>query len=421
MRAVIAVWRSRNLRSGLAQSEPMMSPPLSLYVHLPWCVRKCPYCDFNSYSTENAPKARYIDALTKDIQQESEFAGERQLISVFFGGGTPSLFSPDEIAQILGEVDKQFSLAEDIEITMEANPGSVECGDPADYRAAGVNRLSIGAQSFSATQLKTLGRVHGVDDIARAVDEAHAAGFENINLDIMHALPGQTVDDAIADLEAAIALGPQHVSWYQLTLEPNTVFHARPPDDMPGHELAWDIQQAGQALLASNDYEQYEVSAYARDGRQCRHNLNYWSFGDYLAVGAGAHGKVTLPDGIYRYAKPANPMSYMNEAGLGAVFERSKAQRERAMSERNTPSPAIRVLSDDELIFEYMLNAVLLTSGFHESDFESRTGLGADALAAAADWAQQRSLIRREDTGLWHPTTLGWRFLNDLQADFLPE
>ena len=379
----------------------MQAPPLSLYVHLPWCVRKCPYCDFNSYSTDNAPRARYLQSLQSDLEHEAGKAEGREIVSIFIGGGTPSLFSPAEIESLLQSVDRHFDCATDIEVTMEANPGTVECGDPAGYRSAGVNRLSIGAQSFSARQLQTLGRIHSVDDIRRAVDDARQAGFDNINLDVMHALPGQTVEAALADLEAAMALGPQHVSWYQLTLEPNTVFHARPPSDMPDQERAWDIQQKGHALLDANGFEQYEVSAYARDGHRCRHNLNYWSFGDYLAAGAGAHGKLTTGSGIVRYAKPANPQAYMNE--------------------RSTPGPTVRVLEGSELIFEYMLNAVRLSDGFDESEFVARTGLTAEALADAAKSARGRGLIDRNAAGHWSPTDLGKRFLNDLQAEFLPD
>ena len=269
-----------------------LRPPLSLYVHLPWCVKKCPYCDFNSYATAKAPpRQRYLRALVADLARESERAASRPLISVFLGGGTPSLFEPA-----------------DIEITLEANPGTVECGDPAGYRNAGINRLSLGAQSFDDAALTRLGRVHRAADIGLAFAAARDAGFDNINLDLMYALPGQASAAALADIEAAAGLGPEHLSWYQLTLEPNTVFHARPPAGLPDADAAAGIQLLGQALLGDLGFEQYEVSAYARGGRRSVHNLNYWLYGDYLAVGAGAHGKLTVGGDVMRYARPANPL-----------------------------------------------------------------------------------------------------------------
>ena len=382
----------------------MTSIPLSLYVHLPWCVRKCPYCDFNSYTAgDSAPRARYLEALTLDVANEATRAEGRDLVSIFLGGGTPSLFTPTEIGRLLDSVDAHFSLASDIEITMEANPGTVECGDPAGYRKAGVNRLSIGAQSFSPESLALLGRIHSVDDISRSVDEANAAGFDSINLDLMYGLPEQGVDEAMADIEAALLLRPQHLSWYQLTLEPNTVFHARPPDSLPHDELLSDIQDNGQALLSARGFDQYEISAWSRHGHRCRHNLNYWSFGDYLAVGAGAHGKITSERVVRRYVKPMNPLSYMKAAEAG---------------DTSPPSPP---LGDAQLLFEFMLNALRLNEGFDEALFEERTGLSAKHLADAAIPVLEKRLIGREKAGLWRPTALGRRFLNDLQAEFLPD
>jgi putative oxygen-independent coproporphyrinogen III oxidase len=322
---------------------------------------------------------------------------------VFLGGGTPSLFTPDEIARLLEAVAENYSLAKKIEITMEANPGTVECGDPAAYRKAGVNRLSIGAQSFSESSLKLLGRIHSVDDIARAVEEARAAGFDSINLDLMYGLPDQDLGSALADIESALELGPQHLSWYQLTLEPNTVFHARPPAGIPDPEQIYEIFEQGQQLLSDSGFEQYEVSAYSKPGQRSRHNLNYWSFGDYLAVGAGAHGKVSAIDGVRRYAKPANPLSYMRAIELGQVV---------AM-----PEP----LSEPELIFEFMLNALRLNEGFEEALFEARTGLAAEKLGRAAEAALEKGLIERFADDQWRPTALGRRFLNDLQGEFLPD
>jgi len=378
--------------------------PLSLYVHLPWCVRKCPYCDFNSHTAGDAPpRERYLKALVADIAAEARHANGRELVSVFLGGGTPSLFAPQEIARVLDAAGAHFSLATDIEITMEANPGTVECGEPAGYRAAGVNRLSIGAQSFSQKSLTLLGRIHSVDDISRSMREASAADYDSINLDLMYGLPAQGVDAALADIEAALELQPQHLSWYQLTLEPNTVFHARPPEGLPDEERLAAIQDRGQALLEERGFDQYEVSAWSRDGQQCRHNLNYWSFGDYLAVGAGAHGKLTNADGVHRYTKPANPLAYM------LAIE----------SQVSSPLPA--ALGEPELLFEFMLNALRLSGGFDEALFEERTGLPAGRLADAAKPALERGLIDRKEAGHWRATALGRRFLNDLQAEFLPD
>lgn len=379
-------------------------PPLSLYVHLPWCVRKCPYCDFNSHTAgDDAPRDEYVAALLNDIDIEAKRAVGRPLVSIFLGGGTPSFFSPAQIATVLGRIDEQFELAADIEITMEANPGTVESGDPAGYRQAGVNRLSIGAQSFSAASLALLGRIHNVEDIGRSVAEAHAAGFDNINLDIMYGLPGQADTAAIFDIEQAAGLEPSHLSWYQLTLEPNTVFHSRPPEGLPDDEALFEIQEAGQARLAELGFEQYEVSAYARDGRHSVHNLNYWRFGDYLAVGAGAHGKISSADGIWRYKKPANPRQYIDDLAGGA------------------DSAELQGISEQELVFEFMLNALRLTSGFDERLFVARTGLQAKDLRVKLAGSVDKGLIVPAGASFWQVTPLGRRFLNDLQAEFLPD
>jgi oxygen-independent coproporphyrinogen-3 oxidase len=379
-------------------------PPLSLYVHLPWCVKKCPYCDFNSHTAgSNAPRGRYLDALLIDLRNEAAAATGRPLISIFLGGGTPSLFSPDEIARLLDAIDRRFTLADDIEVTMEVNPGTVECGKCSGYLRAGVNRLSIGAQSFDDTSLATLGRIHTSGDIARVVGEAQDAGFENINLDLMYALPGQDVGAALDDIDAAVQLNPTHISWYQLTLEPNTVFHARPPDGLPDDELCFDIQQLGQALLHERGFQQYEVSAYARDGYPCAHNLNYWSFGDYVAVGAGAHGKMSSRDAVCRYAKVAHPQQYM------------------ASMERGIPNGTPQAIADRDLLFEFMINALRLNEGFDEQLFEARTGLSRDALRQRLQAPLQKGLIAPAPENVWRPTAMGRRFLNDLQEVFLPE
>lgn len=380
----------------------MMQPPLSLYVHLPWCVQKCPYCDFNSHAGgDPAARQRYLDALLLDVEAEASLATDREIQTVFLGGGTPSLFLPNEIARILDAVQAQFDVAVDAEITMEANPGTVDFGDPAGYRDAGVNRLSFGGQSFNDEHLKKLGRIHSSEDIPRAVDDARRAGIENINIDLMHGLPGQCVAEALQDIQAAVDLEPAHISWYQLTLEPNTIFFARPPDGMPDDETVDEIQAQGQALLDEKGFRQYEVSAYARNDQVCRHNLNYWIFGDYLAIGAGAHGKISDSLGIFRYVKPANPLQYMK------TMEADPYHREQAL------------IGKDDLVFEFMLNALRLTDGFSESLFCERTGRSANELANAMHSASVKGLIVREDNAVWRPTSLGKRFLNDLQAEFL--
>lgn len=377
-------------------------PPLSLYVHLPWCLSKCPYCDFNSFAGgDDDQRAAYLEALIADIGREARRAAGRDIVSVFLGGGTPSLFTPDEIATLLAAVRGSFALAEDVEITMEANPGSVECGDPAGYREAGVNRLSIGAQSFSAAALRTLGRVHSTDDIERAFTEARDAGFDNINLDVMYALPEQTPGQAGEDLLRATKLGPEHISWYHLTLEPNTVFHAEPPAGLPDPETAWEIQEAGAKVLIDEGYAQYEVSAWAKGERRSRHNMNYWLFGDYLAVGAGAHGKITSKGSISRYRKPANPKAYLEFVRSGEI---------------ETGEP----VTGENLVFEYLLNALRLVDGFDESEFEDRTGQTRETLSKRVEPVLEKGLIERMNGGVWRPTELGRRFLNDLQAEFLP-
>ena len=384
--------------------KPLHVPPLSLYVHLPWCVRKCPYCDFNSWTLgDDAPLDAYLDAVLLDLETEAQRAAGRELISVFIGGGTPSVFSAAQIATLLDAVAAHFRLSSTVEVTMEANPGTVECGDPAGYRRAGVNRLSLGAQSFSAPALQALGRIHTVADIGRAIGEARRGGFDNINIDLMYGLPGQDVVAALDDIEAAVAFEPEHLSWYQLTLEPNTVFHARPPAGMPDDELGAAIQERGQALLARLGYEQYEVSAYARDGHRCRHNLNYWSFGDYLAVGAGAHGKVSSASGIWRYSKRAHPREYIARVAAG--------------EQAGEPRP----VSGNERVFEYMLNVLRLNDGFTAAEFSARTGLPAAELRSRLDRPTERGLIERSGHDSWRVTSLGRQFLNDLQAEFLPE
>ena len=386
-----------------------MTLPLSFYVHLPWCVRKCPYCDFNSHTAgEAADRKRYLDALLEDIRLEGVRAGDRVVETVFFGGGTPSYFSADEIGRMLEAIDDSLVLSAGAEVTMEANPGTVERGCLADYRRAGINRLSLGAQSFDDDALRRLGRIHGSAEIVKAVEDAGRAGFASVNIDLMYALPGQTLETALSDIREVIALEPQHVSWYQLTLEPNTVFYARPPSGIPDEYLVAAIEQEGYELLGAAGYERYETSAFATPGHRCRHNLNYWRFGDYLAAGAGAHGKVTDDEGgVWRYRKPAHPSSYMLAFESGAV---------------DVPT---RRLPPRDVAFEFMLNALRLTGGFTRTLFTDRTRLPWALVLRGIDRAESLRLLGRS-TGpdgetLVAPTALGRRFLNDLQALFLPE
>jgi putative oxygen-independent coproporphyrinogen III oxidase len=381
----------------------MAGSSLALYIHMPWCVRKCPYCDFNSHQLKSAqPDGAYIDALLRDFDLEAPLVSGRRIDTVFFGGGTPSLFSPEEFARLLQALRQRIEFASDAEITMEANPGTIERGRFQGYREAGINRVSLGAQSFSQPALARLGRIHTADDTHRAVEELRSAGIENFNLDLMYALPQQTFEEALTDVQTACALAPSHISYYQLTLEPGTVFHSRPPP-LPDDEAAWQIQIECQRLLAAAGYEQYEVSAYARRGAQCRHNLNYWLFGDYLGLGAGAHGKLTLglPSRILRSAKPKQPREFQHVVGDSNA----------AIGERN-------LVDVRDLPFEFMLNALRLNDGFPTRLFESRTGLPVAALEPALSAARTRGLIEAANNG-WRPTDLGRRFLNDLQGGFL--
>lgn len=381
----------------------MSRPPLSLYMHFPWCVRKCPYCDFNSHKAgDNPPRDRYVTALTTDLEFERERAEGRTIESIFLGGGTPSFFTPDEIAAVLQAAKSSLTISPDCEVTMEANPGTIERGSLIDYRMAGVTRLSLGAQSFDAKMLAVLGRIHSPDDIRNAYDEASTAGFESINLDLMFALPGQDLAGAKDDVRRVLELAPPHISYYQLTLEPNTVYYRRPPADIPDDDLAWTIQEQCHALLQDAGYLQYEISAFSREGHRCLHNLNYWAFGDYLAVGAGAHGKITDAANVaWRYRKPAHPLAYIEAAG-------------------NAVNDGDARIGSEDLIFEFMLNALRLSDGFSEQDFAERTGLDMDLIRAPISVAREDGLIESPVAGRWRPTAAGFRFLNDLQARFLP-
>jgi putative oxygen-independent coproporphyrinogen III oxidase len=386
-----------------ASCEPV-DPSLALYVHMPWCVRKCPYCDFNSHQLKSAaPDTAYIDALIRDFDMELPSLKGRRIDTVFFGGGTPSLFQPEEFSRLLGTLRRRIAFADEAEITLEANPGTIERGRFAGYRDAGINRVSLGAQTFAPRALEVLGRIHTADDTHRAVAELRAAQLDNFNLDLMYALPRQTPEEALDDVRTACALGPAHISYYQLTLEPGTVFHARPPE-LPDEDAAWQIQTAGQRLLAEAGYVQYEVSAYARLGKQCRHNLNYWLFGDYLGIGAGAHGKLSfaLPQNILRTVKPKQPREYQDQV------RRSAAARTGESS----------VIAAADLPFEFMLNALRLNEGFTAQDYRRRTGLDLGSVAGKLAEGEARGLLMsRADA--WRPTELGRRFLNDLQASFL--
>jgi len=392
----------------VASTAPRRSAvPLALYVHMPWCVRKCPYCDFNSHQLKSAaPPGSYIDALIHDFDTEMPWLAGRRIETVFFGGGTPSLFPPEDFARLLEALRQRIAFDDNAEITLEANPGTIERGRFAGYRDAGINRVSLGAQSFAPRALERLGRIHTAQDTHRAVQELRAAGIRNFNLDLMYALPEQDLDEAIADVRTAIALEPAHISYYQLTLEPGTVFHTRPPP-LPDEDAAWAIQTECQQHLAAHGFVQYEVSAYAQAGARCRHNLNYWLFGDYVGVGAGAHGKITLglPDRILRTAKPKQPRDYQERlAASRAALDSTSGERE--------------FIAAADLPFEFMLNALRLNDGFALSDFEHRTGLSAGLLAPKLQQAADRGLVEVIARG-WRPTELGRRFLNDLQGSFL--
>ena len=384
----------------MIQKPVFQLPPLALYVHIPWCVRKCPYCDFNSHAAgPNLPEEAYVDALLADLDADLAQAHGRPLTSIFFGGGTPSLFSAKALGRLLDGVERRIPFAGDIEITLEANPGTFEQEKFAAYRRLGINRLSIGVQSFQAEKLKALGRIHDGDEAVRAADMARAAGFDNFNLDLMHGLPDQSLDDALGDLRIAIAQAPTHLSWYQLTVEPNTVFWNQPPV-LPEDDTLWDIQEAGQALLAEHGYAQYEVSAYAQPGRMARHNLNYWTFGDFLGIGAGAHGKLSTPDGrISRTWKTRLPKDYLDPAKRYSAGE--------------------RLLTADELPFEFLMNVLRLSDGCAAELFSQRTGLPLQQLAEAREQAQRRGLLQADPTRLT-ATREGQLFLNDLLQYFLP-
>ncbi|TAJ52677.1 MAG: radical SAM family heme chaperone HemW [Nevskiaceae bacterium] len=376
--------------------------PLALYIHIPWCAKKCPYCDFNSHPARGQiPEAEYVQALLRDLEFELASAPEaRPLSSIFFGGGTPSLFSGAGIGAILNGVAQRLAFAPGIEITLEANPGTAEAQRFHDYRAAGVNRLSMGVQSLNDRHLKALGRIHGAEEARAAVAMARAAGLANLNLDLMFALPEQTLAEAEADLRGLLALAPEHLSYYHLTLEPNTEFAAKPPK-LPDSDLAYEMLEQGQALLEAAGYAQYETSAYALPGRTAAHNLNYWRFGDYLSIGAGAHGKRTLDGQVLRRARHKHPKTFMETAGSAAGVQEERA------------------VDGAELAFEYVLNTLRLHEGFALSDFRARTGLADAALEPSLGRMLSKGLLER-DGEVVRPTVLGRNHLNTLQMEFLP-
>ena len=384
---------------------PHAPVPLALYIHIPWCVKKCPYCDFNSHGLRAAmPEREYVAALLADLDGDIVDSGEalarREIISVFFGGGTPSLFAPDSIAAILDGAFARIPFARDCEVTLETNPGTVEHGRFDGYLKAGVNRISFGVQSFDDEKLRTLGRIHSSSEAESAMKLAQDAGYTNINLDLMYALPNQDLDGALADIERAIALRPAHISHYQLTLEPGTPFAKRPPP-LPDHDAAWDMQEACQVRLAEAGYAQYEVSAYAQSGKRCRHNLNYWTFGDYLGIGAGAHGKLTDAHAVHRRWKTRSPIAYLQNACTPRRIGGSET------------------VGAEQLPFEFMLNALRLNDGVGMDLFLAHTGLRAEAIAAFLYDARAKGWLTGDADRL-QATPLGRRFLNDLIEVFLP-
>lgn len=384
-------------------------PPLALYVHVPWCVRKCPYCDFNSHGIgrsdgkgrEALPEQDYLAALIADLETDMALAGNRHLRSIFIGGGTPSLMSGDFYRRLLVAVAQRIPFDDDIEITLEANPGTLERGRFAAYREAGINRLSLGVQSFQDAQLKALGRIHDGDDALLAVAEAREAGFDNINLDLMHGLPGQTPESALADLDQALELAPEHLSWYQLTVEPNTEFHSHPPV-LPDDEILWDIQDLGHARLEQAGLRRYEISAYTRPGRHARHNLNYWNFGDYLGIGAGAHAKLSRWDAdrlyIERHWKTRQPDAYL-----------------RRLQDPRGFVAGSRTIGDDDILIEFAMNALRLVDGVTLSTWQAHTGRPQGELEKCLHVAREKGLLVQDCERL-QATPQGLLFLNDLLA-----
>jgi oxygen-independent coproporphyrinogen-3 oxidase len=376
-------------------------PPLSLYIHIPWCVRKCPYCDFNSHEARGAfPEKEYVAALIRDLELALPLIWGRKVYTVFFGGGTPSLLSGDSVEQILRNVRMLLPLAIGAEITLEANPGTVEAARFAAYRETGVNRLSMGIQSFNDAHLQALGRIHSADEAKRAIVIAQQH-FDNLNLDLMYALPKQTLDEALQDVQTALSFAPQHLSCYHLTLEPNTLFYRNPPS-LPNDDVSSDMQQRIEEILAEHGYQHYETSAFAQPKRRAKHNLNYWQFGDYLGIGAGAHSKLSFPDKIIRQARYKQPQAYMQQVA------------------KDAPIQTEHEVSRDELGFEFMMNALRLNEGFDSVLFQERTSLPLLGIRRELEEAERRGLLFRDHQRI-APTQLGQRFLNDVLEIFLRE
>ena len=379
------------------------NPPLSLYVHMPWCVRKCPYCDFNSHvAPQHLPATEYIQALIADLEQDLPLVWGRPVQSIYFGGGTPSLFSADQIAVFLSAVRARLVLRPDVEITLEANPGTIEHDSFSAYAKVGINRVSLGVQSFDDDLLKRIGRIHGRQEIEESLQSLKLAGISNFNIDLMYALPGQSTAQSRRDIELAINAGPAHISFYQLTIEPNTAFAAQPPV-LPLNDVAWDMQHSGLHMLEAAAYRQYEISAFAQSGRQSRHNMNYWRYGDFLAIGAGAHGKITLPaqDEVQRYAKHRHPKRYLQGLDSGDWIAEKRS------------------LSNAERVFEFFLNQLRLKHGVFIDEFSARTGLSWQVVESRVQQAVDQGLLEIHDQR-FRPTGLGWRFVNDIQQIFLP-
>lgn len=377
----------------------MQLPPLSLYIHVPWCVRKCPYCDFNSHAAgPEIPEALYVQTLLADLQQDLSYVQGRQIHSIFIGGGTPSLLSAQAYRDLFTGLQQQLIFADDIEITLEANPGTFEAEKFAAYRALGINRLSIGIQSFHDEHLQKLGRIHNSANAIHAVKEARRAGFDNINLDLMHGLPGQSLQQAMADLEQAFALKPQHLSWYQLTLEPNTEFYAKPPV-LPEDELLWEIQEQGQARIAAAGFQQYEISAYAQPSRRAKHNVNYWQFGDYLGIGAGAHGKITLPaeDLILRTRKTRLPKDYLAPDKIPTRIAEPVEKADRPL--------------------EFLMFALRLKEGVKKDLFQATTGCDFSSIASVCAALVQKGLLEDNNAYL-RCTEKGYLHLNYVLGQF---
>lgn len=402
---MIPIYPANSLSDAPLQGDVTLSgltnpPPLSLYIHIPWCVRKCPYCDFNSHEArQEIPEAAYVDALIADLEQATPLVWARKIRSVFFGGGTPSIFSAEAIDKILSHVRMLTPLEYGAEVTLEANPGTVDIANFKGYRDAGVNRVSLGIQSFQPQYLKSLGRIHDREQ-ALAAAELALNTFDKVNLDVMYALPEQSLEDALKDAEIACQIKPAHLSFYHLTLEPNTPFHRTPPS-LPDDDTSATMQEEIEKILAANGYQHYETSAFAQPGQQCQHNLNYWTFGDYLGIGAGAHSKLSFHDKIIRQSRHKHPKRYLEAIKQGQVVD-SEWQ-----------------IGREDLAFEFMMNALRLVDGVEAGLFQQRTGLPLRTIQSTLQAAQQQGLLA-EQSGVIAPTLKGQRFLNELLGMFLP-